>query len=391
MIYLDNAATTKMYPEVLKTMLPYMKEQYGNAGTLYTLGREAGEAIDKARHQVACLLKCSPENIIFTSGGTESNNAVILGLRRYLIEQEKTQIISSKVEHDSIIHALYALSQENKMLIKPVFDVHLLGVNRECRVEIEDLEKSISDKTGLVSIMFVNNETGAQNPVEEIGELCKQNGVLFHTDCVQAAGFQDIDVGKINCDFMSISSHKIHGPKGIGALYIRDKNVLNPIIHGGASQEFGLRGGTENVANIVGFGKACEMAQDNLKFNQVLIDNIVSKFIDAIYYYAEEADLSENIRFNLIENQTKTLSMLIKNCDAQTLVLMLDNFGVCVSAGSACRSSLNEPSRVLTAMGLSDDEARNAIRISFSTLNTQVEVVDAAREIITCAKQLIML
>lgn len=391
MIYLDNAATTKMYPEVLKTMLPYMKEQYGNAGTLYTLGREAGEAIDKARHQVACLLKCSPENIIFTSGGTESNNAVIFGLRRYLIEQEKTQIISSKVEHDSIIHALYALSQENKMLIKPVFDVHLLGVNRECRVEIEDLEKSISDKTGLVSIMFVNNETGAQNPVEEIGELCKQNGVLFHTDCVQAAGFQDIDVGKINCDFMSISSHKIHGPKGIGALYIRDKNVLNPIIHGGASQEFGLRGGTENVANIVGFGKACEMAQDNLKFNQVLIDNIVSKFIDAIYYYAEEADLSENIRFNLIENQTKTLSMLIKNCDAQTLVLMLDNFGVCVSAGSACRSSLNEPSRVLTAMGLSDDEARSAIRISFSTLNTQVEVVDAAREIITCAKQLIML
>lgn len=391
MIYLDNAATTKMYPEVLKTMLPYMKEQYGNAGTLYTLGREAGEAIDKARHQVACLLKCSPENIIFTSGGTESNNAVIFGLRRYLIEQEKTQIISSKVEHDSIIHALYALSQENKMLIKPVFDVHLLGVNRECRVEIEDLEKSISDKTGLVSIMFVNNETGAQNPVEEIGELCKQNGVFFHTDCVQAAGFQDIDVGKINCDFMSISSHKIHGPKGIGALYIRDKNVLNPIIHGGVSQEFGLRGGTENVANIVGFGKACEMAQDNLKFNQVLIDNIVSKFIDAIYYYAEEADLSENIRFNLIENQTKTLSMLIKNCDAQTLVLMLDNFGVCVSAGSACRSSLNEPSRVLTAMGLSDDEARSAIRISFSTLNTQVEVVDAAREIITCAKQLIML
>lgn len=391
MIYLDNAATTKMYPEVLKTMLSYMKEQYGNAGTLYTLGREAGEAIDKARHQVACLLKCSPENIIFTSGGTESNNAVIFGLRRYLIEQEKTQIISSKVEHDSIIHALYALSQENKMLIKPVFDVHLLGVNRECRVEIEDLEKSISDKTGLVSIMFVNNETGAQNPVEEIGELCKQNGVLFHTDCVQAAGFQDIDVGKINCDFMSISSHKIHGPKGIGALYIRDKNVLNPIIHGGVSQEFGLRGGTENVANIVGFGKACEMAQDNLKFNQVLIDNIVSKFIDAIYYYAEEADLSENIRFNLIENQTKTLSMLIKNCDAQTLVLMLDNFGVCVSAGSACRSSLNEPSRVLTAMGLSDDEARSAIRISFSTLNTQVEVVDAAREIITCAKQLIML
>lgn len=391
MIYLDNAATTKMYPEVLKTMLPYMKEQYGNAGTLYTLGREAGEAIDKARHQVACLLKCSPENIIFTSGGTESNNAVIFGLRRYLIEQEKTQIISSKVEHDSIIHALYALSQENKMLIKPVFDVHLLGVNRECRVEIEDLEKSISDKTGLVSIMFVNNETGAQNPVEEIGELCKQNGVLFHTDCVQAAGLQDIDVGKINCDFMSISSHKIHGPKGIGALYIRDKNVLNPIIHGGASQEFGLRGGTENVANIVGFGKACEMAQDNLKFNQVLIDNIVSKFIDAIYYYAEEADLSENIRFNLVENQTKTLNMLIKNCDAQTLVLMLDNFGVCVSAGSACRSSLNEPSRVLTAMGLSDDEARSTIRISFSTLNTQVEVVDAAREIITCAKQLIML
>lgn len=391
MIYLDNAATTKMYPEVLKTMLPYMKEQYGNAGTLYTLGREAGEAIDKARHQVACLLKCSPENIIFTSGGTESNNAVIFGLRRYLIEQEKTQIISSKVEHDSIIHALYALSQENKMLIKPVFDVHLLGVNRECRVEIEDLEKSISDKTGLVSIMFVNNETGAQNPVEEIGELCKQNGVLFHTDCVQAAGLQDIDVGKINCDFMSISSHKIHGPKGIGALYIRNKNVLNPIIHGGTSQEFGLRGGTENVANIVGFGEACEMAQDNLKFNQVLIHNIVSKFIDAIYYYAEEADLSENIRFNLVENQTKTLSMLIKNCDAQTLVLMLDNFGVCVSAGSACRSSLNEPSRVLTAMGLSDDEARSTIRISFSTLNTQVEVVDAAREIITCAKQLIML
>ena len=303
----------------------------------------------------------------------------------------KTQIISSKVEHDSIIHALEALSRENEMLIKPVFDVRFLGVNNDCRVQIEELKKIISDKTGLVSVMFVNNETGARNPVEDIGKLCKQNGVLFHTDCVQAAGLQDIDVNKINCDFLSISAHKIHGPKGIGALYIRDKSIIDPIIYGGLSQEFGLRGGTENVPNIVGFGKACEIAQDNLKFNQVLIHNIVSKFINAIYYYAEEVDLSENIRFNLIENQTKTLSLLIKDCDAQTLVLMLDNLGVCVSAGSACRSSLNEPSRVLTAMGLSGDEARSTIRISFSIHNTQAEAVDAAREIITCAKQLSML
>ncbi len=391
MIYLDNAATTMMYPEVLNAMKPYMGKQYGNAGTLYALGRESREAMDKARCQVASLLKCSPENIIFTSGGTESNNTVIFGLRRHLTEQGKTQIISSKVEHDSIIHALEALSRENEMLIKPVFDVRFLGVNNDCRVQIEELKKIISDKTGLVSVMFVNNETGARNPVEDIGKLCKQNGVLFHTDCVQAAGLQDIDVNKINCDFLSISAHKIHGPKGIGALYIRDKSIIDPIIHGGLSQEFGLRGGTENVPNIVGFGKACEIAQDNLKFNQVLIHNIASKFINAIYYYAEEVDLSENIRFNLIENQTKTLSLLIKDCDAQTLVLMLDNLGVCVSAGSACRSSLNEPSRVLTAMGLSGDEARSTIRISFSIHNTQAEAVDAAREIITCAKQLSML
>lgn len=391
MIYLDNAATTMMYPEVLNAMKPYMGKQYGNAGTLYALGRESREAMDKARCQVASLLKCSPENIIFTSGGTESNNTVIFGLRRHLMEQGKTQIISSKVEHDSIIHALEALSRENEMLIKPVFDVRYLGVNRECRVQTEDLEKSITDETGLVSIMFVNNETGAQNPVEEIGAICKRSGILFHTDCVQAAGLQDIDVNKINCDFLSISSHKIHGPKGIGALYVRDRSIIEPIIHGGFSQEFGLRGGTENVAGIVGFGKACEMARDNLKFNQILIGNIVKRFIYALHYYAEEEGLSENVSFNLVERQTKTLSLLIKNCDAQTVVLMLDNIGICVSAGSACRNSLNEPSRVLSAMGLSEDGARSTIRISFSALNTQVEAVDAAREIITCAKQLSVL
>ena len=376
MIYLDNAATTKIHPEVVKAMMPYLTEQYGNAGSLYRLGRESAEAVTEARRQVATLLGCEPENVIFTSGGTEANNLAIKGLADYLIEQGKTHIITTQIEHDSIIHATEAL-------IKRHFDVTYLPVNDECKVSPEAVTEALRDTTGLVAVMYANNETGAIQPVEEIAQICRKNNILFLTDCVQAAGFQDINVERIGCDFLSISSHKIHGCKGMGALYTRDKNLLTPLISGGNSQEFGLRGGTENVAGIVGFGKACELARKNLIQRQ--IDIGLSKGF-MIHYLSEAKTQGVDIGFNALNSTGKVINLRCGNVDAQTLVLMLDTRGICVSAGSACRSLESEPSRVLKAIGLTDEAARSSIRLSFSEHLSDNQAEDVAKTIVDCIR-----
>lgn len=241
MIYLDNAATTQMDERVLEAMMPYLTTEYGNAGTLYKFGRAANEAVQKARTQVAALINAEPEQIIFTSGGSEANNLVFRGLKDYLKSIGKTHILVSAVEHDSVLRAA-------ESLIKDGFHVEYIPVSSECRVSPAVIEDALRADTGLVSVMFANNETGAINPIEDIGTICMKRGILFHTDCVQAAGCYPIDVVKIGCDFLSVSSHKIHGCKGIGALYTKDKSKLTPIVYGGSEQEFGLRGGTENVA-----------------------------------------------------------------------------------------------------------------------------------------------
>ena len=377
MIYLDSAATTRMDDRVFGAMAPYMIELYGNPGTLYKLGRSAKEAVDLARAQVASLLGANQEQIIFTSGGSEANSLVFGGLVNYLQKTGKTHILVSEIEHDSVLEA-------SSELIKHGFCVDKIPVTHEGIVSPDAVSALLRPDTGLISVMLMNNETGAQQPVWRIAGLCKQHGILLHTDCVQAAGCYRLRVEELGCDFASISSHKIHGPKGIGALYARDKSLLTPLIHGGSDQEFGLRGGTENVPGIVGFGKACAIEASEIGENAIEISKLRNLFYTQLTMQLKKRGLDGCIHvngpFDAAWEYTpgKTLNLRIDGVDGETLLLMLDGEGVCVSAGSACRSHEAEPSRVLTAMGLSKEEARSSLRVSFSRMNTPDEMFDAA-------------
>ena len=393
MIYLDNAATTRVLPAVLDAMLPYLKEEYGNAGAIYGLGRRAAGAVAIARGQVAELIGAEPEQIIFTSGGSEANSLVFQGLRRHLSATGKTKIIVSAVEHDSVLRAAKALCdplcRNNSKRIKEEFGISYLGVNEECMVSVDALEKLLTDDVGLVSVMYVNNETGAVNPIREIGELCARKNILFHTDCVQAATCLPIDIGEIGCDFLTISSHKLHGAKGIGALFVKDNTILEPIIFGGSVQEFGRRGGTENVAGIVGFGKACEIAQRRLEEHSETVFLCKRQFVTQLFVeLRDKCGSCDAFRENAFNDASGILSLRFDGVDGETLSLMLDAEGVCVSAGSACRSRESTPSHVLTAMGLSPDEARNSIRVSFSEFNDLIEVTTAAQITANCVRLL---
>ena len=257
MIYLDNAATTQVDPRVVEAMMPYLTEQYGNPGSLYKLGRDAKAAVEKAREQVARFMGAKPEQIIFTSGATEANNMVFEITRPFLERTGKTHVITSQIEHKSVLKSVRRLIDDHN------FDATFAGLSRSLSGLPESISQSFGSKTGLVSVMYLNNEIGHAFDVKTIGKLCKRHDVLFHTDCVQAASYRPISVEKIGCDFATISSHKIHGPKGVGALFVKEPDMWQPMICGGDSQEFGLRGGTENVAGIVGFGKACELVLQN--------------------------------------------------------------------------------------------------------------------------------
>ena len=287
------------------------------------------------------------------------------GLKEYLKSIGKTHILVSAIEHDSVLKAAHSL-------IKDEFYIEYLPAHSDGKVFAQSVEDAITSKTGLVSVMYVNNETGAVNPIEEIGTICMKRGILFHTDCVQAAGCHPIDVEKIGCDFLSISSHKIHGPKGVGALFAKEKSMLAPIIFGGAEQEFGLRGGTENVAGIVGFG--------------IWVSTLKHRFYMALTDALKKNGCAEIVHTNgsSVLSPGKTLNLCLRGIDGQTLLLMLDGKSICISAGSACRSHEAEPSHVLIAMGLTPDEARSSIRISFSRMNTADEIVDAANIIASC-------
>lgn len=387
MVYLDNAATTQIHPEVLDAMLPYLKEEYGNAGAMYGLGRRAANAVAEARRQVANLIGCEPSQVIFTSGGSEANNLVFSGLRPYLLANGKTHIITSAVEHDSVLKAVKSVCNplccNTKNVIKSDFDATFLGVDNSCKVSVQNLQDAITKQTGLVSVMYVNNETGATNPVREIGKVCNNQGVLFHTDCVQAVGFQDVDTKDIECDFLSISSHKIHAPKGVGALYVKDRSIISPVIHGGAEQEFGYRGGTENVAGIVGFGKACEIVKNDLLANREKTLLLRQIFEKALVTYLDRYGLRHILSINS-PVYSKVFNICFDGVDGQTLLLMLDAKNICVSAGSACRSNEDTPSHVLLAMGLAADTARSSIRVSFSHMQEPDEVICAAKEMAIC-------
>lgn len=394
MIYLDNSATTPIHPEVLKAMMPYLKGGYGNAGAVYRIGRESAKAIQKAREQVAQLFNASADQIVFTSGGSEGNNMVFsYGMRCMLEERGKKHVVISQIEHDSVYEAAtHMFKPSGKADIKDDFYTQFIHIKSDGTVDVKHLEALLDEdeSIGLVSVMYVNNETGAVNPINHIGEICRDRGILFHTDCVQAAGCHPIDANIIGCDFATISGHKIYAPKGIGAIYIKDKTLARSLIYGGTNQEFGLRGGTENVASIVGLGKACDLICSDFGTQRVTVSLLKRLFYENMTSYLKELNLEDRIHVNgaSVGDVGKTLNLRVEDIDSETLLLMLDAKGVCISAGSACHSHRSEPSRVLTAMGLSDDEARDSVRISFSSTNTPAEIEEAAAIFSSCIKTL---
>jgi cysteine desulfurase len=368
LIYLDSAATTPMADVVLEAMMPWLKDNYYNAGSVYKKGREAKAAIEKARGQVAKMFNSDPENIIFTSGGSEGNSFVFQAAAERLEASEKKHILVSSVEHDSVLRAAESLTKRG-------FHVDYLPVSECGTVLYETVKQAITPETGLISIMLMNNETGAINHLDFIARLCQERGILLHSDCVQAAGIWKINIEDVPLDFATISAHKFHGPKGVGCVYIRDPEECHALIQGGHNQEFGLRGGTENVAGIVGMGVAAETILDNLDYIQETVWNYRYLFWNII-----NERLEGTVRINgQWPALSKVLNIRVDGIDADTFVVAMDAAGVCLSAGSACRSLELEPSHVLTAMGLSPDEARSSVRVSFSGLNTELQVRDAAK------------
>lgn len=381
MIYLDNAATTKLDKRVFDAMLPYLTEEYGNPGGQYALGRRAKDAIEKAREQVAAMIGAEPDQIIFTSGGTESNNTAWACFEDFY-PHGSARIATSSIEHHSVLQRAINANLEDRA------KVSFVEPDQYGRITAEAFLAAI-DGAQYASIMHTNNETGVKNDINQIGKICRENYIHFHTDCVQAAGTNKLDVDKMNCDFLSLSSHKIHGPKGVGALYIRDR-VIHPMIFGGDNQEFGLRGGTENVPGIVGFGKACEIVTNEISQIRQMVYELYQGFYYRLAERIADAGLSNIFHVNgfYMIPGNKVINIRFGGVDGETLRTMLDANGICVSAGSACQSLEQKPSHVLTAMGLSDEDARNSIRVSFSRMNTEEEVLSAADTIVQCVKML---
>lgn len=375
MIYLDNAATTRMDPRVLEAMMPYMDGEYGNPGSLHAAGRRARQAVEEAREKLAAFLQCAPKQVVFTSGGTEGNNMVMHHFA-YLARQSDwhMSLLTSGMEHDSIELTAAQLNIGRLWVPNLIDPDGSVNADVLCGISPRDM--------AMCSVQGVNNETGAVHPVADIGAYCRENGILFHTDCVQAAGFFDISVEDIGCDFATVSSHKIHGPKGVGALFIREPKSFHPLIIGGEEQEFELRGGTENVAGIVGFGKAAELAMEEMEGIHEALTRMKSVFYMGLLSALSRMDLPTgmvHINGPYLRTPGRILNLRVDGVDGESLVLAMDAAGVCISAGSACRSHSVEPSRTLKAMGLTDAEARQSVRISFSRMNTISEVYDASQ------------
>lgn len=359
MIYLDNAASTQIHEDVLEAMLPYLKEQYGNPSSIHRYGRLANKAVEKARKQIAMLINADSSEILLTSGGTESNNTALYGIAK---KKPRSQIITSSIEHDAILEPC-------KKLAKDGFDVIYLPVDAHGVVNLSVLKNSLSDNTCLVSIMFGNNEMGTIEPIAQIAQLCNEQNIPFHTDAVQAVGKIPIDVKKLGVDLLSISSHKLNGPKGIGALYIRKGIDIDPIILGGG-QEHGLRSGTENVANIVGFGKACELAKlnlsDNISHMKKLRDNLVAKILreipGVILNGHAENKLPNNAHFTFL------------GVAGEDLIIKLDEYGIAASTGSACSVHTQKASHVLQAMGFSHEQITGSLRLTLGLFNNQQQI-----------------
>ncbi len=360
-VYADNAATTAVSPEVLEAMLPFYKEVYGNPSSLYSLGQEAKKPLEEARETVAQCLGAQPREIYFTSCGTESDNWAIKGAAYAMRRKGKTHIVTSAFEHHAVLHTCQALEKEG-------FTVTYLPVHENGIVRPEELEAALTENTGLVTIMYANNEIGTIQPIPEIGAICKRHGVLFHTDAVQAVGNVAIDVKEQNIDMLSLSGHKLHAPKGVGALYIRSGVVIQNLLDGGA-QERGKRGGTENVASIVGLAKAMELACSTIPERQARLSAMRDKLIDAILKI-DRCRLNGDREHRLPGN----VSFCFQGVEGESLLLMLDLKGISASSGSACTSGSLDPSHVLLAIGLPHEVAHRSLRLSFGDYNTMEDV-----------------
>ena len=359
--YFDNSATTRIKEEVLNEMFPYLSKEYGNPSSLYSIGRSAKRAIEEARRRVASLINCKSEEIYFTSCGSESDNTALKGIA-YSNKNKGKHIITSKIEHPAILHSCQNL--ENKG-----FEVTYLDVDKNGFVNLQSLENSIRSDTILISIMFANNEIGTIEPIKEIAKIAHKNGIIFHTDAVQACGNIPIDVQKMDIDMLSLSGHKIYAPKGIGALYVKKGIEFERFMDGG-HQEKNKRSGTENVAEIVALGKACQIAEKNMEEYQ-------NKLRTLRNYCLEEMKKSfSNIHINgtMEKRLPGNINVSFEGQNSTELLYQLDEMGICASGGSACSSGDNSPSHVLTAIGLPSDLAKSAIRFTFGDFNTKDDI-----------------
>lgn len=360
-IYADNAATTKMSDIAVQAMLPYLQEIYANASSVHLLGQRSAAALFSARQQVAQVLNCAPKEVFFTSGGSEANNQALISAAALGKKQGKCHIVSTAMEHHAIWHTLEALQAEG-------FTVTLLRPQADGIVTATQVAEAITDTTCLVSVMYANNETGAIQPIREIGALCRKRGVLFHTDAVQAAGHLTIDVQRDNIDMLSLSAHKFHGPKGIGLLFAKNNMQLTSLIRGGG-QERGKRAGTENLPGIIGLAVALKDAQENMQQNTAYITGLRDALRNGL-------DKIDGAGFNGSREHCLpgTVNYSFRGVNGEALLSLLSNEGICCSSGSACSAGSLEPSHVLLALGLSHETAQSALRFSLCEYNTMDEV-----------------
>ena len=360
-IYLDNAATTAVSQPVMEAMLPYYMQVYGNPSSVHSTGRDAKKAVERARRQVASALGCSAQEIYFTAGGSESDNWALKGAA-FAHQEKGRHIITTQIEHHAILHTCQWLETQG-------WQVTYLPVDADGFVTVQQVENALRPDTVLVSVMAANNEIGTLEPVAEIGALCHERGVLFHTDAVQAVGAIPLDVEALHADMLSLSAHKFHGPKGIGALYIRKGVKIDPLIHGGA-QERGHRAGTENLPGIVGLGKAIELAEEGLAENAARMTFLRNRLVSGL----TEAIPDMRINGTMDKRLPNNVNVSFAGIEGEAVLLRLDLEGIAASSGSACTAGSLDPSHVLTAIGLTRDEAKGSLRLTLGTDTTQADV-----------------
>jgi cysteine desulfurase len=363
LIYLDNNATTRIDPAVVEEMMPFLTTSYGNPSSGYRFGRQVNDAIERSRERVAALLGCDASEILFTSCGTESTNAAIASALQ--MDRDRQHIVTTRVEHSATLKTCEALARKG-------YSITWLGVNSDGQIDLDEFERAVTDETALVSIMWANNETGVMFPVDRLAEIARSKGAAFHTDAVQAVGKVPFKLAGIHANFLSMSGHKLHAPKGVGVLYVSKRTKFYPSMTGGG-QEGGRRAGTENVASIVGLGKACELADKAIEHEATEVKSMRDEFEAGILERVEGVQVNGD-RIHRLPNTT---SLAFSGIESEAMLILLDQKGVCCSAGSACTTGQHTPSHVLRAMGFDDTRARSSLRFSFSRFNTRAEAAKA--------------